>query len=209
MTQTLITRAGLARLRDELEHLTTTRRQEIAERIRYAVSSERNIAENVDYHDARKEQALLERRIATLQERIADADVVDPDAENGVLDVGERVRLRDLENDEEIQYELVGRSKQTHSPDASRLRRRSDARCSVAGVARSLRSMHRRAGCGSRFWRSRSPPAASHAKAAAPPRGNEPPKRSSARDPVATVIASEHVATRNDAASMTSTEEQT
>ena len=108
MTQTLITRAGLARLRDELEHLTTTRRQEIAERIRYAVSSERNIAENVDYHDARKEQALLERRIATLQERIADADVVDPDAENGVLDVGERVRLRDLENDEEIQYELVG-----------------------------------------------------------------------------------------------------
>jgi transcription elongation factor GreA len=108
MTQTLITRAGLARLREELEHLTNTRRREIAERIRHAVSSERNLAENVAYHDAREEQALLERRIATLQERIADADVVDPDAENGVLDVGERVRLRDLENDEEIQYELVG-----------------------------------------------------------------------------------------------------
>ena len=108
MTQRLITRPGLARLHEELEHLTTIRRQEIAERIRYVVLSERNIAENVDYHDAREEQGLLERRIATLQERIADADVVDPDAENGVLDVGERVRLRDLENDEEIQYELVG-----------------------------------------------------------------------------------------------------
>jgi transcription elongation factor GreA len=108
MTQRLITRPGLARLHEELEHLTTIRRQEIAERIRLAVSSEPNIVENSDYHDAREEQALLERRIAILQERIADADVVDPDAENDVLDVGERVRLRDLENDEEIEYELVG-----------------------------------------------------------------------------------------------------
>ena len=108
MSQTLITRAGLARLREQLEHLTTTRRQEIAERIRDAVLSERNMAENVDFQDAREEQALLERRIAILQERIVDANVVDPDAENGVLDVGERVHLRDLENGEEIQYELVG-----------------------------------------------------------------------------------------------------
>ena len=108
MSQTLITRAGLARLREQLEHLTTTRRREIAERIRYAVLSERNMSENVDYQAALEEQALLERRIAILQERIADADVVDPDAENGVLDIGERVRVRDLENDEEIQYELVG-----------------------------------------------------------------------------------------------------
>lgn len=108
MTQTLITPAGLARLREEFERLTTIGRQEIAERIGYAVSSERNMAENGDYHDAREEQALLERRITILQERIADAEVVAPDAENGVLDVGERVRLRDLENDEEIQYELVG-----------------------------------------------------------------------------------------------------
>jgi transcription elongation factor GreA len=108
MTQTLITRAGLAGLREELEHLTTIRRQEIADRIRHAVSSERNLVENGDYHDAREEQALLEARIAILKERIAGADVVDPDAGNGVLDVGERVRLRDLENDEEIQYELVG-----------------------------------------------------------------------------------------------------
>jgi transcription elongation factor GreA len=108
MTQMLITRAGLGRLREQLEHLTTTRRQEIAGRIHYAVLSERNMAENVDFQDAREEQALLERRIAVLQERIANADVVDPDAENGVLDVGERVRVRDLENDEEIQYELVG-----------------------------------------------------------------------------------------------------
>jgi transcription elongation factor GreA len=99
MTQTLITRTGLARLREELEHLTTTGRQEIAERIRHAVSSERNMLENGDYHDAREEQSLLERRIAILQERIVDANV---------LDVGERVRLRDLENGEEIQYELVG-----------------------------------------------------------------------------------------------------
>jgi transcription elongation factor GreA len=88
MTQTLITPAGLARLREELECLTTIRRQEIAERIHQAVSSERNLVENGDYHDAREEQALLERRIAILQARMVDAEVVAPDAENGVLDLG-------------------------------------------------------------------------------------------------------------------------
>jgi transcription elongation factor GreA len=108
MTQTLITRAGLVRSREELEHLTTTCRREVTERIRQAVSDDRNIVENGEYHDAREEQALLERQIAVLQERIAAAEVVDPDGENGVLDVGEDVLLRDLENGDEIRYHLVG-----------------------------------------------------------------------------------------------------
>src|ERR1041384_31961 len=69
MTQTLITRAGFARLLEQLEHLTTTRRHEVAERIHYAVLSERNMAENVDYQDAREAQALLERRIGDLPRR--------------------------------------------------------------------------------------------------------------------------------------------
>lgn len=105
---TVITRDGLARLEEELEELTTEGRHEIAERLRYALSTESNAAENADLHQAREEQAQLERRIALLEDRIARAEPVDPDASNGVIDVGERVRLRDLETGKKLEYELVG-----------------------------------------------------------------------------------------------------
>ena len=115
MSEKLMTRAGLERLQDELHRLTTVRRQELADRIRHAVSTEGNLAENAEYLSAREEQAFLERRIALLHERIEAAEVVEPDGANGVLDVGELVRLRDLESGEVVEYELVG----THEADPS------------------------------------------------------------------------------------------
>jgi transcription elongation factor GreA len=108
MMETAITRAGLERLRKELEQLTTAGRDEIAERIRSASRAESNAVESADFQDAREDQALLERRIAILKERIASARVVEPNGRNGVVDLGERVRLRDLETDEQIEYEVVG-----------------------------------------------------------------------------------------------------
>jgi transcription elongation factor GreA len=105
---TVITRDGLARLEAELEELTTEGRREIAERLRYALSAEANADENADLHHAREEQAQLERRIAILEHRIGRAEPVDPDASNGVIDVGERVRLRDLETGTKLEYDLVG-----------------------------------------------------------------------------------------------------
>lgn len=108
MREALITHDGMARLVQELEHLTTAARRKMAERIRDAVSTDANPAENADYHEAREEQAQLERRIALLRERIAYARPVEPDAENGAVDVGERVRLHDLDTGEKVEYELVG-----------------------------------------------------------------------------------------------------
>jgi len=105
---TVITREGLARLEAELEQLKTAGRDEIAERLRAAISTDANAAENADLHQARDEQSLLERRIAILEDRIRTADPVDPDAFNGVVDVGERVRLRDLETGQRLSYDLVG-----------------------------------------------------------------------------------------------------
>ena len=55
MTQTLITRAGLARLREELEHLTTTGRQEIAERIKAYVSAKTSVTDSEQDTDAESE----------------------------------------------------------------------------------------------------------------------------------------------------------
>jgi transcription elongation factor GreA len=108
MVDTVITSEGLARLNAELEDLRTSGRREIAERIRNAVQTNANVGESAEYHEARDDQATLERRIAVLEERIALAELADPDGTNGLVDVGERVGVRDIESGRRLQYELVG-----------------------------------------------------------------------------------------------------
>jgi transcription elongation factor GreA len=107
MSESAITREGLERLNRELERLVTGGRRKIAERLQNA-TSEANPAENGDYLDVREEQAMLERRIAVLQERLRRVRVVDPQLGNGRIDMGERVRLRELSSGERLELELVG-----------------------------------------------------------------------------------------------------
>lgn len=108
MHEPVITRDGLKRLSEELEQLMTVGRREIAERLRQATTREANQAENGDYFDAREDQALLEQRIALLEEQLRSAQIVEPEPGNGHIDIGERVRLRDLESGERLEFELVG-----------------------------------------------------------------------------------------------------
>jgi transcription elongation factor GreA len=108
MKERLITLDGLSRLCSELDELKTIGRQEVADRIRYAVSVEADPSMSADYLAAREEQARLEARIALLEERLAAARVAGPDGANDTVDLGERVRLRDLETGRRIEYELVG-----------------------------------------------------------------------------------------------------
>jgi transcription elongation factor GreA len=108
MIETAITSEGLARLEAELEQLKTAGRAQIAERIRAASMAEANAVESIDFQDAREDQAMLERRIALLEHRVANATVVEPNGRNGIVDVGERVHLRDLETEERVEYDLVG-----------------------------------------------------------------------------------------------------
>jgi transcription elongation factor GreA len=104
----LITWEGFSRMNERLEHLKTVRRREITERIRNALLTETNAGESADYLDAREEQARLEHVIAELERRLTNAEIVEPDADNGVVDVGEKVRLHDFEANETVEYELVG-----------------------------------------------------------------------------------------------------
>lgn len=108
MHDPVITPEGQQRLNEELERLTTDGRREIAERLRRAAGSEANHNENADYLGVREDQALLEWRIALLEERLRSARVVRPEPGNGRLDIGERVRLRDVDSGERLQVELVG-----------------------------------------------------------------------------------------------------
>jgi len=108
MAEIVITREGLERLGAELEQLTTRGRREIADRLRHAAASEPNPSENAEYLEAREDQALLERRIAVLADRLRSVQVVEPQLGNGRVDVGERVRVRELESGARLELELVG-----------------------------------------------------------------------------------------------------
>jgi transcription elongation factor GreA len=108
MNETTITLAGLGRLCDELTRLKTTGRQEIADRLRDAASMEADVNANAGYLAAREEQARLEARIAQFEARLATAKVVEPDGANDTVDLGERVRLRDLDTGSRVEYQLVG-----------------------------------------------------------------------------------------------------
>ena len=74
--QAVITPEGLEKLKEEIEHLSTAKRREVAERIKEAREFG-DIAENAEYDDAKNEQALLEARIAQLEERLRRATVID------------------------------------------------------------------------------------------------------------------------------------
>lgn len=108
MNESAITKDGFERLNDELEQLTGPGRRLVAERLQQAAASDANWAENADYHDAWQEQAGLERRIATVEQRLRTARIVEPCLGNGRVDLGERVRVRDLSSGQPLEVELVG-----------------------------------------------------------------------------------------------------
>jgi transcription elongation factor GreA len=71
----ILTPEGHEKLKEEIEHLSTIKRREVAERIKQAREFG-DIAENSEYDDAKNEQAMLEHRIATLEDRLKSSRVV-------------------------------------------------------------------------------------------------------------------------------------
>jgi transcription elongation factor GreA len=106
--EVILTAEGYEKLKQEIEHLSTQKRREVADRIRIAREFG-DIAENAEYDDAKNEQAMLEHRIATLEERLVAARVIDAgDVSKDVVSIGSKVRLRDVDAKETIEYHIVG-----------------------------------------------------------------------------------------------------
>jgi transcription elongation factor GreA len=101
-----ITAAGYERLRSELETLRTDGRRRMSERLREA-REDGHLADNPALYDVFVEQAQLERRIASLEEQEAAAQIVAP-APDGIAGIGSRVRVRDVAVGEVAEYDLVG-----------------------------------------------------------------------------------------------------
>jgi transcription elongation factor GreA len=102
-----VTQAGYRQLRKELKLLTTVPRRQIGERLREA-REDGDLADNLDLLDALEQQALLERRIAALETRFALTRIVDGTNLDGTAAIGTSVQLRDLDESETHEYELVG-----------------------------------------------------------------------------------------------------
>jgi len=103
----ILTPEGLANLKGELEQLSTVRRREVAARIKEAREFG-DISENAEYDDAKNEQAMLEARIALLEEKLRSATVIDQsELSTDVVHVGSVVHVKD-EGGKSTKYTIVG-----------------------------------------------------------------------------------------------------
>jgi transcription elongation factor GreA len=106
--QSVITPEGLEKLREEIEHLSTTKRREVAERIKEAREFG-DISENAEYDDAKNEQALLEQRIAQLEERLRRSTVIDEnDLSTDEVKFGSIVHVKDQKTGDSQKFQIVG-----------------------------------------------------------------------------------------------------
>lgn len=106
--ETLLTEEGYQKLEDELEYLKVTKRKEVAERIKVAISFG-DLSENAEYDEAKNEQAQLEERIVKLENMLRKAVIIDEsNIDLSVVTIGSIIKIKDLEFDEEIEYAIVG-----------------------------------------------------------------------------------------------------
>lgn len=106
--ESLITPEGLEKLKEELSVLQTDRRREVAERIKEAREFG-DIAENSEYDDAKNEQAMLEQKIAQIEERIRRATVVEAkDIDTSAVGVGVKVHVKDEGSGDSKKFMIVG-----------------------------------------------------------------------------------------------------
>jgi transcription elongation factor GreA len=102
----LVTAEGYERLRRELETLRGEGRRAMSERL-WEARADGHLEDNPALFDLLEEQAQLERRIATLEARLAAARIAEPNGD-GSAGIGSAIRLRDLQTSELFEYELVG-----------------------------------------------------------------------------------------------------
>ena len=105
--ETLITAEGLEELKRELEELKLVKRKEISEKIKVALAFG-DISENAEYDEAKNEQANVENRIARLEHMIKNAKIIKATNQKGIVSIGSKVKIKDLEFDEEMEYIIVG-----------------------------------------------------------------------------------------------------
>ena len=110
--QTLVTKEGLKKLIEELDHLKKVRRQEVAQRLKEAISYG-DLSENAEYEEAKNEQAFIEGRVLELEGKIKNAQIISEKRADSLsgksVNIGSTVTVRNkTDRDEPEQYTIVG-----------------------------------------------------------------------------------------------------
>ncbi|MCI8655422.1 MAG: transcription elongation factor GreA [Clostridia bacterium] len=106
--EVILTQEGYNNLEKELEHLRTEKRAEIAERIKTALGFG-DLSENSEYDEAKTAQTENETKIAELESKLRHAKIIDEkDIDTKTVQIGNKVKLYDVEFDEEVEYTIVG-----------------------------------------------------------------------------------------------------
>lgn len=104
----ILTYEGLKKLEDELQDLKVVRRKEVAQKIKEA-REQGDLSENAEYDAAKDEQRDIEARIEELEKILKNAEVVDEEEiDLDKINVGCKVKILDIEYNEELEYKVVG-----------------------------------------------------------------------------------------------------
>ena len=106
--EVLLTQEGYDNLEKELEYLKTEKRTEISERIKVALGFG-DLSENSEYDEAKNAQASNEIKIAELENKLRYARIIDEaEIDTKIVQVGNKVKVLDMEYNEEVEYTIVG-----------------------------------------------------------------------------------------------------
>ena len=104
----ILTYEGLKKLEDELHDLKGVRRAEVAQKIKEA-REQGDLSENAEYDAAKDEQRDIEARIEEIEKILKNAEVVlDEEVDTGKISIGCKVKIRDMEYKEDLEYKIVG-----------------------------------------------------------------------------------------------------
>ena len=120
--EVILTEEGYAKLKEEIEYLSTSKRREVAERIKEAREFG-DISENSEYDDAKNEQAQLEYRIQSLEQKLRNARVVNTEhVSTETVSIGARVTLRGHQEQEDARVldRGLGRGRPEEPPPLQR-----------------------------------------------------------------------------------------
>lgn len=127
----ILTTEGHQKLEQELEQLKTVRRKEVSEKIKVALSFG-DLSENSEYDEAKNEQAMVEARIAEVEQMLKNASVLD---ESGIttdtIGVGSVIKIKHLKLGKEDTYKIVGSTEAAPLQRKFRMSLRSAKPCSA------------------------------------------------------------------------------
>lgn len=105
----LVTKAGLVKLKEELEYLRNIKRREVADRLKEAISYG-DLSENAEYEEAKNEQAFVEGRIAELEDKVKNAKIIEEKSHVATVQLGTKVVIKNIgtKNAEPSEYIIVG-----------------------------------------------------------------------------------------------------